>query len=264
MDLIKSKEDLWSELINHGYKLGDRILNFSEPELRGSDVEELQELLSRLGFYSEPINGVFNIGLETSVIKFQENKGLSVDGNVGLGTVYEIRMLMRPNLNTSLNEAIKSIAPNLNTSLLGYSVCFDFPNEEDYSVQIETYEATKEVCLKNNVVASFASEVGVDVEEENIIKYVNKLRPTLFISFKKSEENSIAYFKGSFTESKFGKDMSRDVGNKLKITQSGKAHNLLKNTKSVTLVLFGNYYQYDKVGDVLEVILRSLNKSFEN
>ncbi len=58
--------------------------------------------------------------------------------------------------------------------------------------------------------------------------------------------------------------MSRDVGNKLKITQSGKAHNLLKNTKSVTLVLFGNYYQYDKVGDVLEVILRSLNKSFEN
>ena len=177
MDLIKSKEDLWSELINHGYKLGDRILNFSEPELRGSDVEELQELLSRLGFYSEPINGVFNIGLETSVIKFQENKGLSVDGNVGLGTVHEIRMLMRPNLNTSLNEAIKSIAPNLNTSLLGYSVCFDFPNEEDYSVQIETYEATKEVCLKNNVVASFASEVGVDVEEENIINKIMTFDP---------------------------------------------------------------------------------------
>ena len=29
LDLIKSKEDLWSELINHGYKLGDRILNFN-------------------------------------------------------------------------------------------------------------------------------------------------------------------------------------------------------------------------------------------
>ena len=120
------------------------------------------------------------------------------------------------------------------------------------------------MCLKNNVVASFASEVGIDVEEENIIKYVNKLRPTLFISFKKSEENSIAYFKGSFTESKFGRDLSREVGDKLKITQSGKAHNLLKNTKSVTLVLFGNYYQYNKVADVLEVILKSLNKSFEN
>ena len=264
LNLIKSKEDLWSELINHGYKLGDRILNFSKPELQGSDVEELQELLSRLGFYSEPINGVFNVSLETSVIEFQENRGLSVDGNVGLGTVHEIRMLMRPNLNTSLNEAIKSIAPNLNTSLLGYSVCFDFPNEEDYPVQIETYEATKEVCLKNNVVASFASEVGIDVEEENIIKYVNKLRPTLFISFKKSEENSIAYFKGSFTESKFGRDLSREVGDKLKITQSGKAHNLLKNTKSVTLVLFGNYYQYNKIADVLEIILKSLNKSFEN
>ena len=130
-------------------------------------------------------------------------------------------------------------------------------SERDYSKHIQT-------LLKNNVVASFASEVGIDVEEENIIKYVNKLRPTLFISFKKSEENSIAYFKGSFTESKFGRDLSREVGDKLKITQSGKAHNLLKNTKSVTLVLFGNYYQYHKVADVLEVILKSLNKSFEN
>ena len=59
-------------------------------------------------------------------------------------------------------------------------------------------------------------------------------------------------------------DLSREVGDKLKITQSGKAHNLLKNTKSVTLVLFGNYYQYHKVADVLEVILKSLNRSFEN
>ena len=137
---ITNKESLWLELINHGYKLGDRILNLSDPELRGSDVEELQELLSRLGFYSEPINGIFNINLVSSVTAFQENRGLSIDGNVGLGTVNEIRMLMRPNLNTSLNEAIKSISPNLSTSVIGYSVCFDFPNVEDYAAQIDTYE----------------------------------------------------------------------------------------------------------------------------
>ena len=167
---ITNKEGLWLELINHGYKLGDRILNLSDPELRGSDVEELQELLSRLGFYSEPINGIFNIDLVSSVTAFQENRGLSIDGNVGLGTVNEIRMLMRPNLNTSLNEAIKSISPNLSTSVIGHSVCFDIPNEQDYAAQIDTYEITKSVCLENNIIASFASEVGKTTKEENIIK----------------------------------------------------------------------------------------------
>ena len=263
LNSLENKEDLWVELINHGYKLGDRILNFSKPELRGSDVEELQELLSRLGFYSEPINGDFNTYLAESVTEFQENRGLSVDGNVGLDTVHEIKMLIRPNLNTSLNEAIKSISPNLNTSTLGYTVCFDIPNDEEYAEQIETYEITKKICLENNIISSFASEIGQDVKEENIINYVNKLQPTLFISFKKSSESSIAFFKGSFTESRFGNSMARDISSQLKIDMYGKAHNLLKNTKSVSLIFFGNFYQNDKLSTVLENILQSLNESLE-
>ncbi|MDA8897047.1 peptidoglycan-binding protein [Acidimicrobiia bacterium] len=263
LNFLENKEDLWVELINHGYKLGDRILNFSKPELRGSDVEELQELLSRLGFYSEPINGVFNTYLAESVTEFQENRGLSVDGNVGLDTVHEIKMLIRPNLNTSLNEAIKSISPNLNTSTLGYTVCFDIPNDEEYAEQIETYEITKKICLENNIISSFASEIGQDVKEENIINYVNKLQPTLFISFKKSNESSIAFFKGSFTESRFGNSMARKISSQLKIDMYGKAHNLLKNTKSVSLIFFGNFYQNDKLSTVLENILQSLNESLE-
>lgn len=263
LNFLENKEDLWVELINHGYKLGDRILNFSKPELRGSDVEELQELLSRLGFYSEPINGDFNTYLAESVTEFQENRGLSVDGNVGLDTVHEIKMLIRPNLNTSLNEAIKSISPNLNTSTLGYTVCFDIPNDEEYAEQIETYEITKKICLENNIISSFASEIGQDVKEENIINYVNKLQPTLFISFKKSSESSIAFFKGSFTESRFGNSMARKISSQLKIDMYGKAHNLLKNTKSVSLIFFGNFYQNDKLSTVLENILQSLNESLE-
>ena len=263
LNFLENKEDLWVELINHGYKLGDRILNFSKPELRGSDVEELQELLSRLGFYSEPINGVFNTYLAESVTEFQENRGLSVDGNVGLDTVHEIKMLIRPNLNTSLNEAIKSISPNLSTSTLGYTVCFDIPNDQEYAEQIETYEIIKKICLENNITSSFASEIGQDVKEENIINYVNKLQPTLFISFKKSSESSIAFFKGSFTESRFGNSMARKISSQLKIDMYGKAHNLLKNTKSVSLIFFGNFYQNDKLSTVLENILQSLNESLE-
>ena len=95
LENINSKEDFWAELINFGYKLGDRILSFNNKILYGSDVEELQELLSRMGFYSEPINGKYSRSVVEGVTKFQENRGITIDGVVGHNTVYEIKKLIR-------------------------------------------------------------------------------------------------------------------------------------------------------------------------
>ena len=134
---LSTKEELWIELVNYGYKLGDRILTKTNPSLYGADVEELQELLSRLGFYSEPINGIFTNDVVSSVIKFQENRGLDIDGTVGLNTVEEIRKLIRPGFDTSLNEAIKTISPGFMTGSIGYSVCFNLPNVGSYKEQID-------------------------------------------------------------------------------------------------------------------------------
>lgn len=50
---------------------------------RGQAVQTLQEKLSSLGFYSGPVNGVFDQKTEASVIAFQKAKGLAVDGIVG-------------------------------------------------------------------------------------------------------------------------------------------------------------------------------------
>ena len=137
---ISTKEALWVELVNYGYKLGDRILTKTNPELCGSDIEELQELLSRLGFYSEPINGIFSKDVVSSVVRFQENKGLDVDGTVGLNTIKEIKRSLRPGLNTSLNEALKTISPSFLTGSLGYSVSFVVPNSGSYKDQLKVYE----------------------------------------------------------------------------------------------------------------------------
>ena len=128
LDKSISKDGLWLELLNHGYSLGDRILNYSNPVLKGSDVEELQELLSRLGFYSEPINSEYGQELMKSVQAFQENRGLTTDGVVGLNTATEIKKLIRPNLDNSLNEAIKGFRPR--GSML--NVCVNVENVGDY------------------------------------------------------------------------------------------------------------------------------------
>ncbi len=260
IESLSTKEELWIELVNYGYKLGDRILTKTNPNLYGADVEELQELLSRLGFYSEPINGVFTNEVVSSVIKFQENRGLDIDGTVGLNTVEEIRKLIRPGFDTSLNEAIKTILPGFMTGSIGYSVSFNLPNVGSYKEQVDIYEKTKNLCLDKNILASFASEAGEEIEEENIINYVNNKQPALFVSFKDSDENLVEHFKGSFSESIIGKKLSESIGSKFNIPVAGRSSNLLKNTKSVSIILNGNFYQISEIDSILEFLLDGLNE----
>ena len=261
---LSTKEELWTELVNYGYKLGDRILTKTNPSLYGADVEELQELLSRLGFYSEPINGIFTNEVVSSVVNFQENRGIDVDGTVGLNTVEEIRKLIRPGFNTSLNEAIKTISPSFMTGSIGYSVSFNLPNFGSYKDQVVIYEKIKNLCLDKNIIPSFASEAGEEIREENIINYVNNKQPALFVSFNNSQENLIEYFKGSFSESIIGKRLSESINEKFDIPVVGRPSNLLKNTKSVSIIINGKFYQINKIEEILAFLLDGLNESLSS
>jgi len=234
-----SKENLWLELLNHGYDLGDRILNFSNPVLKGSDVEELQEMLSRLGFYSEPINSEYTKELMKAVEVFQENRGLGVDGVVGLNTAIEIKKLIRPTLDKSLNEAIKGFKP-VGSAL---NVCINIENKGEYREQVVFYESIKESGTENGMNITFASEAGEEMSMENIISFVNKINPSLFVTFENSETQSVNYFEGKHSISIIGKKLADDIGRELNFDSVGKNNMLLKNTRAVSLVINGNFYQ---------------------
>ena len=254
-----SKENLWLELLNHGYDLGDRILNFSNPVLKGSDVEELQEMLSRLGFYSDPINSEYTKELMKSVEAFQENRGLSVDGVVGLNTAIEIKKLIRPTLDKSLNEAIKGFKP----AGSALNVCINIENNGEYREQVVFYESIKGSGIENGMNITFVSEAGEEMGKENIISFVNKINPSLFLTFENNEARSIDYFKGKHSVSNIGKKLAYEIGTKLNLDSVGKNNMLLKNTKAVSLVINGNFYQYAII-DLLSCILEELKEIYKD
>ena len=261
---INNKEDFWSELINFGYKLGDRILSFNNKTLYGSDVEELQELLSRMGFYSEPINGKYSKSVVEGVTKFQENRGITIDGVVGHNTVYEIKKLIRPGRDISLNEAIKSISPGLDTGIIGFNICFDIPNIGSYKQQIKFYDKVKKTSLEKGVISVFASEVNEELDINNKIEYINNLQPTLFISFNPEVNDSINYFKGTFSESLLGKKLAENLASSLQVKSIGKSSSILKQTKSVGIIINGKIYQKINIELIIESVVDTLNKQFEN
>ena len=146
------------------------------------------------------------------------------------------------------------------TGSIGYSVSFNLPNIGSYKNQIAIYEKTKTICLENNILASFASEAGEEIEEENIINYVNNKQPALFVSFNDSDESFVEHFKGNFSESILGKKLSKAIADEFNIPSYGRSSILLKNTKSVSIIINGKFYQINEVENILTFLLNDLNK----
>lgn len=86
-------ENTWTELVEAGYEIGDRLLYLRVPYLRGDDVLYVQRTLDELGFDSGPVDGIFTPALEEAVTEFQRNAGLIVDGIVGETTFDRLRHL---------------------------------------------------------------------------------------------------------------------------------------------------------------------------
>lgn len=65
---------------------GDRVLRLTRPMMRGEDVQALQRALAAAGAAIEA-DGIFGGDTEKAVLRFQAQKGLTVDGIVGPATM---------------------------------------------------------------------------------------------------------------------------------------------------------------------------------
>lgn len=79
--------ETWREIVDAGYRLGDRQMYLKEPPLRGDDVRELQATLNNIGFNAGRVSGVFGNQTDRAVREFQRNVGLEIDGIIGETTV---------------------------------------------------------------------------------------------------------------------------------------------------------------------------------
>lgn len=83
----------WQALVESGYQLGDRLLYFTSPMLRGDDVAELQRQLGNLGFDAGRVDGFLGPQTEKALRDFQRNTALTVDGVCGPDVISELARL---------------------------------------------------------------------------------------------------------------------------------------------------------------------------
>jgi N-acetylmuramoyl-L-alanine amidase len=87
--------DTWGQLVEAGYRLGDRVLYLRVPLFRGDDVRDLQRMLNALGFDAGREDGLFGVRTEGAIRDFQGNVGDAADGIAGPSTIRALQR-MRP------------------------------------------------------------------------------------------------------------------------------------------------------------------------
>ncbi len=76
--------------------LGDRVLAFTPGHLvRGDDVLDLQQRLTRMGFDCGRPDGIFGTLTDTALREFQRNVGMEPDGTCGFTTYWALERLTR-------------------------------------------------------------------------------------------------------------------------------------------------------------------------
>jgi N-acetylmuramoyl-L-alanine amidase len=80
----------WSALVEAGRVLGERLLYYRQPMLRGDDVAALQAQLGALGFDAGRVDGIFGPLAHEALRDFQRNSGLVDDGILGPETLHAL------------------------------------------------------------------------------------------------------------------------------------------------------------------------------
>ena len=86
-------EQTWTALVEASWKLGDRLLFLTSPNLRGDDVAELQSRLGRLGFDCGRVDGILGPRTAHALEEFQSNCGTTPDGVCGKATVRTLTVM---------------------------------------------------------------------------------------------------------------------------------------------------------------------------
>jgi len=101
--------DTWDQLVEAGWRLGDRALYMKYPAFRGDDVQTLQNRLNALGFDAGMEDGIFGVDTDRAVKSFQREYGVAEDGIVGPHTTIALTGLRidRPGTAAGLREQMR-------------------------------------------------------------------------------------------------------------------------------------------------------------
>jgi len=254
----------WRELVDAGYKIGERMLYLKHPPFRGDDVRTLQYWLKSLGFYTYKENGIFCARTHDAVIEFQKNMNLAADGIVGDDTIKSLINLRRviesrKTSNFPFNSRYESRKnQGAVTVIMEYGHVID--EQQSYNYYQEKIYICKSIA---HYCKSFLEKRGIrsmltvcDDENQSLfledrISYVNRCEPDILVSInlgysqdKEASGSSCYYFEGLKSYSIDGKKIANLIQDKIVNNMGladcrvhGSSYSILKETEMTSVLV---------------------------
>ena len=157
-------DETWQELVDAGYKIGDRLLYLKNPPFRGDDVKTLQLWLKTLGFYQDNENGILSEETHKALINFQDNMNIADDGIMGEETLQHLKNLERIIISrkTSNFPVVRNLGEDRKRN--GFKIILDYSDVTEDVPGSEIYLKDKKYICRSIVeyCKEFFSKEGVD------------------------------------------------------------------------------------------------------
>ena len=171
-------QETWQELVDAGYKVGDRLLYLKYPSFRGDDVKAIQFWLKSLGFYPYNENGIFCEKTQKALIEFQRNLNISDDGMAGEETIRHLKSLRR--VIVSKETSNFPLIKNFEKSNQGkVKIILDYGEDIEDIKNVEKYYKEKIYICRS--IVNFCSDILVKNGVETILTVKEDESQSLFL-----------------------------------------------------------------------------------
>jgi N-acetylmuramoyl-L-alanine amidase len=234
--------DTWRQLVEAGRVVGDRILYYRRPVMRGDDVETLQHTLNLLGFDTGKEDGIFGPDSQRGVIEFQESRRLAEDGIVGPVVLAELGRVGR-----AIGEAGRhTVAERLwlrehPRSIAGLRVCVDPACRVKQEAQEAWAAAVGAVAALTDFAAVPIISRSQDVwaEESLRARHCNEVGADFVVGFIDPQpgEPGVFHFATATSHSEVGARLGQHVARSLDLPSKGRSAPILRETRAPAILI---------------------------
>ena len=234
--------ETWRAIYEAGFRLGDRLLYYRRPMLRGDDVAELQRRLNSLGFEAGKVDGIFGPLALRALLDFQQNRGMAEDGIAGPRTLAELDLVARATQKTG-REAIREREwlRGLPHSVVGARVFLD-PACRDTEEAAQTWLVASETAAmlqEEGAIPILSRSSDTNLPERIRARRANRLGAALIVSFQlpHAEPPAVFFFASSMSRSEAGALLAAAIAEQIGLPFEGRAHPMLKETRAPAVVV---------------------------
>jgi len=261
----------WAVLVESGFALGDRMLYFRQPMLRGDDVAELQRRLNALGFHAGREDGILGEETAAAIIELQRNLGFAPDGICGPATVAALRRVDALAAGSVASVRERELLRRGPHGLAGKRV---------FLMAAPGFEALGDAVARDLAEAGAGALLDASgADDGSVAASANQFGAALFVALRAGAETDCvcSYFSTGTFRSEAGYRVAAAVQEELAgllgsdVPPCGKAYSILRETRMAAVVcelvergdIVGMRNVVARAGDISRAIVRGVRRGVE-